>query len=156
MPQKSGNRVVSCDDCYFRKELLCALPCSTPCPTFRAAGQRGPSGPRQAQLIPLVNFANAMPDVPVTPAVAVAPAVVSVPVSAPALTDTRSVLTNELPPAPVAVSAPLPAAASTRSSGETLIVPVTASKPRLDAQSDRRGRVSRRVAERYPQAMQLG
>lgn len=27
----------SCDDCYFRRELLCAL-ADGPCPTFRACG----------------------------------------------------------------------------------------------------------------------
>ncbi len=42
----------SCNDCYFRREGLCALPGETPCPTFRAVtagGQLLP--PRQARLV---------------------------------------------------------------------------------------------------------
>jgi hypothetical protein len=34
---------VSCEDCYFRRNLLCALPQETPCATFR---------PHEAQLRP--------------------------------------------------------------------------------------------------------
>lgn len=51
---------MTCDDCYFRQELLCALKTRTPCPTFRAtAGRSRRSGPatmatpQQAPLIPL-------------------------------------------------------------------------------------------------------
>lgn len=40
---KQGNRKVSCDDCYFRRNLLCALQLSEPCATFR---------PHEAQLRP--------------------------------------------------------------------------------------------------------
>jgi hypothetical protein len=32
---------VTCDDCFFRRELLCALPGNAICPTFRAA-ERAP------------------------------------------------------------------------------------------------------------------
>ena len=42
----------SCNDCYFRREGLCALPGETTCPTFRAvtaAGRLVP--PRQPRLI---------------------------------------------------------------------------------------------------------
>lgn len=42
----------SCNDCYFRRERLCALPGETICPTFRAvtsAGQLLP--PRQPRLV---------------------------------------------------------------------------------------------------------
>lgn len=28
---------LTCDDCFFRRADLCALPGNTPCPTFRAA-----------------------------------------------------------------------------------------------------------------------
>ena len=42
--QGKGNRgdmskraIATCEDCYFRKEGLCALPGNSPCPTFRAA-----------------------------------------------------------------------------------------------------------------------
>jgi hypothetical protein len=41
---------VTCDDCYFRRNGLCAL-ASAPCPTFRAAaGSLEP--PRQPRLVP--------------------------------------------------------------------------------------------------------
>ena len=38
---------LTCDDCYFRREGLCALPGNVPCPTFRAATSRlaHPSAP---------------------------------------------------------------------------------------------------------------
>ena len=39
----------TCNDCYFRREGLCALPGDRPCPTFRAAGTLAP--PRQAPLV---------------------------------------------------------------------------------------------------------
>ena len=26
---------VSCEDCFFKQNLLCALDCDAPCPTFR-------------------------------------------------------------------------------------------------------------------------
>ena len=35
MAKRNGS---TCEDCYFRREGLCALPGNTPCPTFRAAG----------------------------------------------------------------------------------------------------------------------
>ena len=41
MPSNSDERVsVSCDDCYFRQELLCALKTKVPCPTFRSTAGR--------------------------------------------------------------------------------------------------------------------
>ena len=42
---------VTCEDCYFRQEDLCALP-SIPCPTFRAATAGVLAPPRQARLVP--------------------------------------------------------------------------------------------------------
>lgn len=46
---------VSCSDCYFRQEALCALATEAPCPTFRLAARGGGlTPPRQAQLLPLV------------------------------------------------------------------------------------------------------
>jgi hypothetical protein len=40
---KRATRKVSCDECYFRRNLLCALELSEPCATFR---------PNEAQLRP--------------------------------------------------------------------------------------------------------
>jgi hypothetical protein len=43
---------VSCNDCYFRRAGLCALPGETVCPTFRLAVKSGTlDPPRQAPLI---------------------------------------------------------------------------------------------------------
>jgi hypothetical protein len=37
---------VTCDDCFFRHAMLCAIPGNTPCPTFRPAENiRIPSPP---------------------------------------------------------------------------------------------------------------
>jgi hypothetical protein len=42
----------SCNDCYFRREGLCALAGDTPCPTFRAVTSAGKLlPPRQAPLV---------------------------------------------------------------------------------------------------------
>ena len=43
---------MSCDDCYFRRAGLCALPGETTCPTFRvdAVGKLAP--PPQPRLVP--------------------------------------------------------------------------------------------------------
>ncbi|HXG76839.1 MAG TPA: hypothetical protein VNJ53_09730 [Gaiellaceae bacterium] len=43
---------VTCHDCYFRREGLCALPGEAVCPTFRAASAGALSPPRQPQLVP--------------------------------------------------------------------------------------------------------
>jgi hypothetical protein len=41
----------TCDDCYFRRLGLCALPGETICPTFRRAkSELAP--PQQARLVP--------------------------------------------------------------------------------------------------------
>jgi hypothetical protein len=42
-PSKRATRKVTCDDCYFRCNLLCALELDEPCATFR---------PNEAQLAP--------------------------------------------------------------------------------------------------------
>ena len=49
----SKARCVTCDDCYFRRELLCALRLDAPCPTFRPASIDGLVPPPQARLVPL-------------------------------------------------------------------------------------------------------
>jgi len=43
--------VATCEDCYFRREGLCALPGNSPCPTFRAATVGRLTPPTQPRLI---------------------------------------------------------------------------------------------------------
>jgi len=43
---------VTCDDCFFRREGLCALTGNVPCPTFRAARAGELAPPRHPQLVP--------------------------------------------------------------------------------------------------------
>jgi hypothetical protein len=40
----------TCDDCFFRRAELCAIPGNSPCPTFRAA-KSALEPPRQPKLI---------------------------------------------------------------------------------------------------------
>jgi hypothetical protein len=42
---------VTCDDCFFRRAGLCAIPSETPCPTFRAYRREGLTPPPQARLV---------------------------------------------------------------------------------------------------------
>jgi hypothetical protein len=44
-------RELTCHDCYFRRNGLCALAVDRPCPTFRAA-EAILTPPSQAQLVP--------------------------------------------------------------------------------------------------------
>jgi hypothetical protein len=44
---RGAARKVSCEDCFFRKNLLCALPDDEPCATFRPAHPDGLRPPRQ-------------------------------------------------------------------------------------------------------------
>ncbi len=64
-----GGRAVSCADCYFRQELLCALESNRVCPTFRATVGRRLARPLQAPLTPIPAMMAAAeetaPDVPV-------------------------------------------------------------------------------------------
>jgi hypothetical protein len=48
----------TCDDCYFRRNGLCAMTPERPCPTFRAAA-RALQPPRQPRLVPLASAAVA-------------------------------------------------------------------------------------------------
>ena len=41
----------SCNDCYFRRAGLCALPGETPCPTFRVATSGALTPPMQPRLV---------------------------------------------------------------------------------------------------------
>jgi len=42
----------TCNDCYFRRAGLCALPTETPCPTFRAHTLGTLVPPQQPRLVP--------------------------------------------------------------------------------------------------------
>src|SRR5213075_1607784 len=42
----------TCDDCYFRRAVLCALPTYSPCPTFRLHSRGSLVPPRQPRLVP--------------------------------------------------------------------------------------------------------
>src|SRR3954453_14686924 len=43
-------KCLKCDDCYFRKNMLCALNLEAPCPTFRPA-ERGLAPERQLSFV---------------------------------------------------------------------------------------------------------
>ena len=45
-PAKAG-RKITCEDCYFRQNLLCALDLPAPCVSFRPDGPDGLQPPRQ-------------------------------------------------------------------------------------------------------------
>ena len=49
MPTKT-KKCLSCDECYFRKNMLCALNLDAPCPTFRPA-ERGLAPERQLSFV---------------------------------------------------------------------------------------------------------
>jgi hypothetical protein len=53
LPKMKRRSDVTCDDCFFRREGLCALPGQTPCPTFRATVSGSLAPPRQPRLVPL-------------------------------------------------------------------------------------------------------
>ena len=43
---------ITCDDCFFRRAELCAIPGNKPCPTFRACKGAELAPPPQPRLIP--------------------------------------------------------------------------------------------------------
>lgn len=47
--KKVGN--VSCEDCFFKQNLLCALDCDRPCPTFRPNRPEGLRPPQQLRFV---------------------------------------------------------------------------------------------------------
>jgi hypothetical protein len=49
----SGKKVanVSCEDCFFKRNLLCALDCDAPCPTFRPDHPDGLRPPQQLRFV---------------------------------------------------------------------------------------------------------
>ena len=44
---RNAGRKASCDECYFKCNLLCALSLDEPCPTFRPDHPEGLRPPRQ-------------------------------------------------------------------------------------------------------------
>ena len=50
-PRQKASKKPSCDDCYFRKNLLCALDLEEPCATFRPNRPEGLVPPRQPVLL---------------------------------------------------------------------------------------------------------
>jgi hypothetical protein len=52
-PKVSGTKVakVSCEDCFFKRNLLCALDCDAPCPTFRPDHPDGLRPPQQLRFV---------------------------------------------------------------------------------------------------------
>lgn len=51
IPAVPRKKQPSCDDCYFRKNLLCALELDEPCATFRENRPEGLVPPRQPVLL---------------------------------------------------------------------------------------------------------
>ena len=47
---KPKQKMPSCDDCFFRQNMLCALNLDGPCPTFRPA-ERGLAPARQLAFV---------------------------------------------------------------------------------------------------------
>ena len=50
MPGKQSAKV-SCEDCFFKQNLLCALDCDAPCPTFRPNHPDGLRPPQQLRFV---------------------------------------------------------------------------------------------------------
>ena len=50
MPVKKVAKV-SCDDCFFKRNMLCALDCDDPCPTFRPDRPEGLRPPQQLRFV---------------------------------------------------------------------------------------------------------
>lgn len=170
--KRSGGGVrVTCDDCYFRQELLCALEVEVVCPTFRATvgRKRRPAAPKQAPLVPMPVMHTRTEEVVVARAPFgahepesnfsvrdVAPTEQPVPAR-----ELVQVVASEVASAAARYAAPQPparAAAAGRSPEvASVTVPVAAegepeqvALPLASHDTARFGRVSRRIAERYP------
>ena len=50
MPTKT-KKCLSCDECYFRKNMLCALDLDAPCATFRPDSPEGLRPPKQMRFV---------------------------------------------------------------------------------------------------------
>jgi hypothetical protein len=46
-PSRKSSKAITCDDCFFRRNLLCALQESEPCATFRPDHPEGLRPPQQ-------------------------------------------------------------------------------------------------------------
>jgi hypothetical protein len=49
--KQGGTKKVSCEDCFFRQNLLCALDCESACPTFRPNHPEGLRPPQQLRFV---------------------------------------------------------------------------------------------------------
>lgn len=50
-PRRRKKKAITCDDCFFNQNLLCALDKAEPCPTFRPAAADGLKPPRQLSFL---------------------------------------------------------------------------------------------------------
>ena len=48
---RSGSGQASCESCFFKKNLLCAITQAGPCATFRPASPEGLRPPRQMRFV---------------------------------------------------------------------------------------------------------
>lgn len=48
---RSGGKRVTCDECFFRRNLLCVLALDEPCPTFRPDHPEGLRPPEQLRFV---------------------------------------------------------------------------------------------------------
>ncbi len=51
MDTRGKGRKVTCDDCFFKRNGLCALVVDKPCATFRPDGPEGLHPPRQMRFV---------------------------------------------------------------------------------------------------------
>jgi hypothetical protein len=49
--EKPRSRKPRCEDCFFHRNMLCALPDKKPCPTFRPAHPDGLKPPQQLSFV---------------------------------------------------------------------------------------------------------
>lgn len=49
--RRGSTRKVSCEDCFFHQNLLCALALEEPCGTYRPGGPEGLRPPRQLHFV---------------------------------------------------------------------------------------------------------
>jgi hypothetical protein len=193
----------SCEDCYFRQELLCALQRDSVCPTFRATvrSERQAAGAAAvANVVSVTQVASPVQVAAPLRAVAAAVATEVAPVERPVdvvqldlgpepfcgdapeanfslveMCESAQPAEQRVVPAREAVRVPrldpvsLRAAAASRQVGEQCVVefeaegsdqegerePVRVAVAAFGSEAGRVARVTRRIAERYPNALQL-